>query len=204
MELPIRGQLGVKSQGQQMILPNGDHCPVREPADDLDPVADLGDPRSPDEDRGERLLTGYPFQLEGRLEAVDLPAKGVARHRDIHQAQARLIGCLDAARQHDHARAGTQDGATGSGQLADRFDQVVLDQQLSDGGALANRNDQAVEALQCRRAADLDGVHTQPAERRHVLGKRALERQHPDLHGQPLLSLLTSAPRPVHYRSDQS
>src|SRR5919205_1008621 len=89
--------------------PTVGHSPD-DPAEDLYVLPRLLDPRRPDEDRVHRAA-GQSVDLHLRLEGVDLPAEGVAPHRDVQPADGHLVGrgAHQPVGQHDHPGAGAVD-----------------------------------------------------------------------------------------------
>src|SRR3954453_14381638 len=102
----VARQLRVERRGEQVPLTHGDD-PTVGPTEDLDLRSDRLDPRRPDEHPTNRR----PFDARDDhrlLERVDLPAEGVAAHRDVHAPDGGLArdAVLQPVGEQDHARAG--------------------------------------------------------------------------------------------------
>src|SRR5215218_4336884 len=138
----------------------------------LNPVADPGHPRRPDEHRSQRLRADA-LDLQIRLEARDLAAEGVASAGDVSEAQ--VLGVAD-----DHPRARAENRPPRLDVGANRgLEPVPLD-RLRDRGRLAAGDDERVEAIQLLRVADLDRVGAEPAQHLGVRREAALAREYAD------------------------
>ena len=78
----VIGQLGVKSQSQQVLLP-GRHHPLIQPGQHLYALARLNYERSADEDRPVRPV--QPLEIQVRLEGLSLCPEGIAADCNVHQ-----------------------------------------------------------------------------------------------------------------------
>jgi hypothetical protein len=166
VEARIVGQLGMEGGGEhgsfadrhRVPLPGGEHLDLRP-----GPL----DPGRPDEDRAERLLAG-PGHLEIGLEALQLPAEGVATGRHVDEAE--MLGVAD-----DQPGAGTEDRLAGLVVGAQPGLQARRRDQFGDRRRLAARDDQAVEPRQPLRRTYLDRLRAKPAQRLGVRLEVALQ-----------------------------
>src|SRR5215203_4177343 len=165
----VVGELGVEGSDQEASLPEK-HGFAVELGEDLDVAARLVDSRGPDEDAAQRRLVAA--ELEIGLEAGDLTAVGVARDLGVDQAEVLSV-------EDDQARAGAEDRLL---EAPDRVLEAVEAHQAHEGGRLAARHDEAVEALELLRFAHLDRVRTEPPQHGRVLAEVPLESQDADFH----------------------
>src|SRR5262249_1956020 len=173
-------QLRVEAGADDVALPD-QHRLAADALQHLDARPDLDDARRADED-APRVL-----------EAVELPAPGVARDRDVEPAEARLRR-LDGAGGEDQAGAGRERRQAARG--GERPPQAVAREQAQHDRALAAGEDQTVEPGEVGGGADQADVLA--AERTHVRVEAALEREDADHLAASLAStgsLAASSPR---------
>src|SRR4051794_16389388 len=204
MHPAVPGQLGVKAGGHQIPLADG-HDPTvgrsaHDPAEHLDRLAGLLDPRRADEHGVHRAAVDAAQRQVG-LEAVDLPAEGVAAHGDVQPADRLLVrrAVEQPVGEQDHPGAGAVDRQAIGDRLAQRVEQAEPVGELGDRGRLATGQHQAVDGLELLGTADRARLGAPRPQRREVLADVALQREHPDC----------DVPRPpsphhprVAYRSD--
>ena len=142
---------------------------------------DALDDRRPDE-HGVHRLVAEQRHHELRLERVELAPERVALDGDVEQRQDRLLVAGDLLRQHDHPGAGPEQRRAGLGEVEDRLAQAPAVDEPAHRRALAARDDQAVDVVEIRGQAHLDGLHADGAQGRDMLGEGPLEGQDPDLH----------------------
>ena len=133
------------------------------------PGPDLAHPWCADEDAAERPLAVREVQVG--LEARNLAAVGIPLHLEIDEAEVTPV-------EHDHPRTGPEHRAV---ERADRVVDPVERRELRDRRRLAARDHEPVEAVELLRQAHFDGIRAGPAQRAHVVAKRPLQRQDPDL-----------------------
>lgn len=167
MKSRVVGQLGVESRGEDAPLADRDRVPVVA-GQDLDPRPVALHPGGADEDRTQRLVAD-PLDLEVGLETLQLAAEGVATGGRVEEAE--VVGVAD-----DQAGAGPEDRATRLVVGAQRRLQAGGGDPLRDRRALAAGDDEAVEALQLGRRADLGDLGAEPAQRPGVCLEVPLQR----------------------------
>ena len=184
-----------------MTFPCADgHDPaVVEAGEDVHPGTDVLDDRGPDEDRMDRPLA-EDGHVEIGLERVELAAEGVPLHHDVQERQDRLLVADDRATEDDHPGAGPEDRRSRAGEVKDRLGEAPALDQPAHRRALAARQDQPLDLAQVARQAHLDPLDADGGERRHVLAKGALQRQHADPHrgapARPARRLVATSPAP--------
>src|ERR687885_1736724 len=169
----------------------------------LHAFSDCVDDWRPDEDSVKRIRPKLIDPQVG-LEAVQLPAEGIAARRDIHQGQRRLP-CRtpfgDPPCKQDHARAGTPDRHLLARPILNRFDQPIGDQQFADRRTFTTRNNQAVDMVEMLRQPDLRDLLSKLPEHALMLDKRPLQGEDTDVHTMLLnLSLPAAARQKLAFR----
>src|SRR5207248_9419018 len=120
---------------------------------------------------------------EIRLERVELPAKGVALHGDVHHSGDRMGMAGNIFREED--RAGTRAPhrhAVGHA-LAQLGDDLVALGELADRRARAPRDDERGDVIKLRWTAHVYPFGSDPLEGAQVLGEIALEAEDADASG---------------------
>src|SRR5919205_1592532 len=164
----------------------------------LHAFSDCVDDWRPDEDSVKRIRPKLVDPQIG-LEAVQLPAEGIAARRDIHQGQRRLpcrTSFGDPPCKQDHARAGTTDRHLLTRPILNRFDQPIGDQQFADRRTFTTRNNQAVDMVEMLRQPDLRDLLSKLPEHALMLDKRPLQCEDTDVHTMLTKSQLTSRGSP--------
>jgi hypothetical protein len=172
----IARKFGVKRGRQQFALPhqNGKTISFRH---NLDTRANTGDARRADIDHLQRSSGQLGFhRLDG---AIDLPAIGIPFHADIHHGQTLLRRLGDIAGQKDTTGTRAKSRLLLNKALQ-RFKQAVALEKLEESGRLPTGKDQAVQTLQLRRRADLDGICTSLDNSLSMGSKISLDGEHPD------------------------
>jgi hypothetical protein len=126
------------------------------------------DPGRADEDRPQRLVAD-PIDLEIGLEALQLPAEGVAAGAGVEKAEVVRVA-------DDQAGAGAEDRAPRLVVGAQRRLQTLRFDALDDRRALAARDDQAVESFEILGNAYLRRLGAQLAQDAGVRIEVALDR----------------------------
>lgn len=152
-------------------LPNGDRVAAKL-GQHLDPIADLLDPRGPDE-HGPEWWAVEPGQFDVVFEAGELTTESVAAGSDVDQPEVVTIG-------DNHAGAGAQYGQAGPGKLPDQTAEPALIQAHGDRGALTTGEDQTVEFLQVIWISHLNTKRTGRSQMSQVRGETTLERKYAD------------------------
>ncbi len=187
MKSHIPGQFGVERRRQQVPLPRRHDPAVVEPGQHLDAGPHPLDQGRADEEGVEQgcvvLRRAQGGHVKPDLETIDLSAKGVARDRDVHQPEQRLLA-MRVLREEDRARAGAPDQPRAA-EVAQRLHQPPAHGQLADGSRLAARDDQAIQPDQVLGQPHLDALGAEPAQHHDVFGKVALQCQYPDPHAFP-------------------
>src|SRR5262249_13420243 len=104
----VSRELGMEGRRQHVAVAD-EHGRAGGAGEDLGAGPELDEPRGPDEDRGERA--SGQARLERRLERVDLPPVRVSLHDRVEEAEARLGGRSDLAREEDRSGAGAEERA---------------------------------------------------------------------------------------------
>src|SRR6202163_3133421 len=174
----VRSQLRMEGQRQPVALLDRDRL-VGVPGELLDLRCAVGELRGPDEDS--RGASPDGVGRHPRLEAVDLPAVGVAPDTNVHQLQWFLVrpAVLDLACHEDHAGAGAHHRHPGGRALLDRLLQRRL-HQVCHGRAFTPRQDQGVDRLQVTREANRNALDFAGAQGRQVFTEIALQRKDAD------------------------
>ena len=156
-------------------------------AEDLDAVADGEDGGCADEEGAEgSVLVARDLARQVGLERVDLGAEKVAVHGDVEAAEellpALLRTAVDALGEEDEPRARAPDRTALRLKVAERVEQVPAPADVRHGGRLPAGDDEAVASRQLLRLANLDRLTPRAPDVRAVLGERALNGEHADLH----------------------
>src|SRR5207248_1244314 len=102
VEPGVRRQLGVEGRGQEIALAGGDDSAVRQRRQRLGRLTNPLDGGCTDEDGVDWPIQAGERQID--LEAVDLPAEGVALDREVHQADSPVgLTADDVACEQDHS-----------------------------------------------------------------------------------------------------
>ena len=107
---------------------------------------------------------------------ADLPPESVPAHQDVDEPEVLAV-------EHDHPRAGAEDGPL---EAPDRLVEPVQPHQAHERRRLAAGDDQTVEVRQLLGLAHLDDVDAETAQHRAVLAEVPLYGEHSDsklLHG---------------------
>jgi len=121
--------------------------------------------------------------VEVRLPAVDLAPVGVAFHVDVDEVQQLLPAAAEPVGHDDEPRAGPEHGPPRGRECADGLDQPVVGHELAHRRALAARDDQAVDLVEPRGQADLDGLGAERPQHPDVFAESPLQGEHADFHG---------------------
>ena len=197
----VRGDLGMERGGHQLFLLHRDDDLLEalvvdlRPlllgedvlAEDLDAVADGEDGGCADEEGAEgSVLVARDLARQVGLERVDLGAEKVAVHGDVEAAEellpALLRTAVDALGEEDEPRARAPDRTALRLKVAERVEQVPAPADVRHGGRLPAGDDEAVASRQLLRLANLDRLTPRAPDVRAVLGERALNGEHADLH----------------------
>src|SRR5205085_6134088 len=111
VQAPVVRQLRVERHREDLALTHGDRMTV-DLGQNLDLVTCVVHPGRSNEDSSQRAAESG--QLQVRLEASELAAEGVAACVDVQQSEVPAI-------EHDHARAGAQDGLSAPHEAAQRL-----------------------------------------------------------------------------------
>ena len=127
------------------------------------------------------------LELKVGLERFPLPPEGIAPHGDIQAAKGLLRiagkvggGVRNVMGEEDHTGAGSIDGQPFGDVLSQRVGELKGPRQLVDGSGFSPGNNEPVQAVQFRRAADPDAGGAGCLNGTQVLAKVALERQDAD------------------------
>src|SRR5262245_35565732 len=145
-----------------------EHGLAVERAHHLDTRSEAPDARSPDEHTAKRKVV--TDQSDVRLEALHLPPERIPIDDEVDDVEVLAV-------QHDHPRAGAEDGAV---EPADRVVETVQLREAHDGRGLATGDDQAVETLELLGQTNLDHLGTEQSKRGRMLAERALQREDAD------------------------
>src|SRR5690606_13871253 len=147
----------------------------------LDAWPGLLDPRRTDEHRMERPARDA-LDLEIGLEGVDLPAEGVAAHRDVERTERALPlgGVEQPAGEQDHPRARAVRGQPALDRGPQRLEQLEGVEQLDDRGRLPARQDDPVDPRKVLRVTHPHRAGPRLLERSEVLAHVALHREDAD------------------------
>src|SRR5689334_4719231 len=154
----IVGQLGMERRNEDPSLPREHRMPV-DLGEHLDVGPRLLDPRRADED-GAHGLVPVP-DIEVGLEAVHLPAEGIAADGDVCETEVVAV-------EHNHPGARAEDRRL---ERAQRVVEVVQLHHARHRGRLAAGDDQAVEAVELLRQAHLDRIRAETAQHPRVLAE---------------------------------
>src|SRR5919199_1780591 len=178
----VPGDLGVERRREQVPLPHR-HDPTfgsrplhrRDPGEHLDVGRHLLDPGGADEDRP-HLAALHAGEGQVLLEALDLPAEGVAAHRHVDAAERLLPldGVDDAVREEDHARARAVRRHALLETVEDGLAQLEGAGELVDGRRLPAGQHERVDLGELGRPADGSRHDVALGERRQVLADVAL------------------------------
>ena len=113
--------------------------------------------------------------VEIGLEAVDLPAEGVALDRHVHESRERMGMAGHVRGDEDRTRAGPPHRHARRGALLELGDDPVVRGELADRRALAARDDERVDLVELLGAPHVDRLDAEVAQRREVLGEVPLE-----------------------------
>src|SRR4051794_22793243 len=185
----VVGELRVERAEHDPALPDC-HRMIVDAGQDLDAVAVAGYARRADEDCAQWIGT-EPVDLKLDLEARDLPTEGVSLGGRVDEAQ--VVAVAD-----DHAGAGPENRAPRLGVGANRGLEAVALDRLRDGRALAARDHQAVEPVNFRRRAHLDGVRSEGPKHLGVGGEVPLAGQRTNSEPGPLRGLRRHGTRVIH------
>ena len=142
------------------------------PGQDLDAGPGLDDARCANEDHLQR--TAGERSLDGDDGRVDLATVGVALDRGIEDAEGALGRVKNFLRQQDSSRAGAEDGLFAA-EILQGLEETVPVEEAEHGGGFAAGQDEAVQAGQLLRLADLDGICAGLGEGLRVAGEVALD-----------------------------
>src|SRR5262249_52381312 len=141
----VSRELGMEGRRQDVALPD-EHGRAIVLRQDLHTRPQVDEARGPDEDRGER--TSGKARLERRFERVDLPPVGVSLDRRVEEAEARLGGRADLAREEDRAGAGTEERAALLREALERGEPRLVAEEAEERRALAARDHEARQLFQ--------------------------------------------------------
>ena len=165
MDPVVADQLRMKRERGHVGLADRDRM-AAELGQYLHRAAELLDPGRPDEHRTDRRVD-YARELDLVFEAGQLSAERVPPGGYVDQAEMLPVG-------HDHSGAGSEDRAAGGVQVPDPVGQPGRLDALADRGRLATRDDQAVEATEVGRQADLDPGRADRIQVAQMRGEPAL------------------------------
>lgn len=195
MEADIVAEFGVEGGGQEVTLADGDDGPLgaarvgrRQPClfggqagEDVHVGPNVIDDGGADED-GVEGGSAEGGNVDVGLEAVDLAAVGVATKADVQGAQGGVRKVGGPLGEDDQAGAGAPDRESGGDQLLKGLVKLEVQHEAAEAGALAARDDEAVELGQVVGFAHLAGFDAQALEDADVLGKVALKGKNADAH----------------------
>src|SRR4051794_13988288 len=138
-------------------------------------------PRRADEHRVHGPAVDAVQQQVG-LEAVDLPAEGVAPHGDVQPADRLLVarGVEQPVGEQDHPGARAVDRQPVRDRLAQRLEQPEPVGQLRDRRRFTARQHEAVDGVELVGTTDRHGLGALGTQDGEVLADVALQREHPD------------------------
>src|SRR5262245_24427836 len=184
MQPVVAADLRMERRREDRTLAYG-HDPTRvgsglDPGENLDAVADLLDPRGPDQHGVEGRVESC--EVEVGLERVDLPPEGIAPHGDVEPAERLLPGdpALDPVGEHDHPGTGAEGGHSLADPLAQRLEQLERDRELVHRGALTAGQDEPVDAIELLAPAYGQRGRARGGQHPQVLPYVALEREYTD------------------------
>src|SRR5207249_11877223 len=111
----------------------------------------------------------------GRLE---LPAERGPFHGPVHARRQTMGVARDLFGDEDRARACPPDGHAFGDAVLELVDDAVLARELSDGRALATRDDQRIDLVELLGPTHIDAFDAEPIERSEML--REVPRQTED------------------------
>ena len=172
-------------RGDEDILPLRRDDPLPHPAYNLDPGPDVLEERRPDEHPGERPVE--PFDVEVRLERVNLTPEAVSLDERVHEPEQGLAPARRRRGGEDHPGARPPHGAALVEIAPHPVEQARLGHLLPDNGRLAPWYDQAGEPLKILDRAHLDRLDPELLQYLDVLPHVALQREHTHARGTVLL-----------------
>jgi hypothetical protein len=176
MEAVVPRQLGVKRCRQHVSLSGGDDASIRQARKYLDVCTDVGNHgRSYEDGMKRRIAKSWYRQV--CFEAVDLAAKGVSLHTDVHGSQILPVEPGRATGKNDGAGARSPDWLPGLGHRSQWIEEIIGIEQARDRGAFASWDYQRVDTGEVRRSAHLTGGYPDAFEDGCVFGEVALQRE---------------------------
>src|SRR5207237_4609903 len=179
----VARQLGVKARGEEPALPRGDDGTVAQARENLDPGTHAADPRRANEHRVERRRAER-LDVEIRFERLELSAERVPFHGHVHERRERMGMARDLFGDEDRARACPPDGHAFGDAVLELVDDAVLARELSDGRALATRDDQRIDLVELLGSAHVDAFDAEPIERSEMLREITLQTEDAGARGQ--------------------
>src|SRR5499427_8810643 len=147
MDGGVVGQLRVERSDENSALARH-HRLALVPHERGDGGADPADPRRPNEHHFDGPRTVAEVGLPFRLEALLLPAVGVAHGRDVDESQRRLLRAFHIARQEDEPGAGAHDGLARSVELLQGRHELPFIEELEQRRALPAGHDETSDLVE--------------------------------------------------------
>src|SRR5438552_13612931 len=173
----------MKARREKASLPGRDDGAVTQAREHFDARADPADPRSAYEDRVERRLAER-LHVEVGFERVELSAERVAIDAHVHEGRERVRMAGDLFGDEDRARARPPDGHAFGDAVLELVDDDVLARELSDGRALATRDDQRIDLVELLGPEHIDAFDAEPIERSEMLREIILQTEDAGARGQ--------------------
>ncbi len=175
MNMVVAGHLGMESGGQDRPLLH-EYRLTSQPSCHPHAWSDLTDPGRPDEDHL-ALDPSARVQLQqaGFDETVDLPAIGIPLDNRIEEAEADLGWLIHPARKQDETGAGPEDASPAGVEADQGLIQPPCPHQKEQRRALSPGKDDATEAVQVLRNANLRHIGTRTLQGCAVRGEVALQ-----------------------------
>jgi len=183
MQSEVGSKLRMKGGSHYITLPGSHRRAVGEACQHFDAPAHLFNPGRSNKHSVKRRGSQHGY-IEVGLEAVHLPAEGIAPHCYVHRAQQfhRVIPVetADLFCQQNHAGAGAENGESFGNKLFEFADETIFTEKLADGGALAAGDYQPFDLFKLPRQPYGDRRHTQSTQGLDVFRKGTLHRQNAD------------------------
>ena len=132
----------MKSDGEDVSLPNGDRVPIHF-RQHLHPIPEVLHPGGSDEDS----IKGRALEQQLCLEGRQLATERIAAHLDVEHTEVVSV-------QHDHSGAGPKHGLPRTGELDQRRGQALSLNSQPDGRGFAPRDDEPIHSLEITGCAD--------------------------------------------------
>src|SRR5215470_1858151 len=182
MDGGVVGQLRVERSDENSALARH-HRLALVPHERGDGGADPADPRRPNEHHFDGPRTVAEVGLPFRLEALLLPAVGIAHGRDVDESQRWLLRAFHIARQEDEPGAGAHDGLARSVELLQGRHELPIIEELEQRRALPAGHDETSDLVELPGQPHLDRLDAEPIESFAVEVEVALQGEHADAHG---------------------